>query len=130
MREVQKLESLKNMRSVRNNKHNLKLETGKIKKVVPCFICAILAICSIFMTIESSTSGSLVAKLQKKESELFTEQQDLQQMLVKTLSVNTLQEQSVELGFTKVTNLVYVNDSVGVASSGQGNSAPVAKLPY
>jgi hypothetical protein len=78
-------------------------------------VCGILAVTSIFMTIESAASGSEMANLQNKETSLMEEQQQLQQNLVQNLSVNSLQEKSTELGFTKVTNLVYVSEGVTVA---------------
>jgi hypothetical protein len=81
-------------------------------------VCAVLAVLSIFMTIESATSGAEVSEIQKKEALLMSQQQDLQEALVENLSVNSLQEKSNEMGFTKINNLVYVAESV-----------PVARLP-
>ncbi len=81
-------------------------------------ICAVLAVLSIFMTIESATSGAEVSEIQKEQALLMSQQQDLQEALVSNLSVNSLQEKSSELGFTKISNLVYVAGSV-----------PVARLP-
>lgn len=87
-------------------------------------VCGILAVLSIFMTIESATSGAEVADLQKKEAGLLSQQQDLQQNLVENLSVNSLQEKSTEMGFTKINNLVYVANAENVVGS-----IPVARLP-
>jgi hypothetical protein len=56
-----------------------------------------------------------MASLQSKETMLNAQQQELQENLVQNLSVNSLQEKSSELGFTKVTNLVYVSEGVTVA---------------
>lgn len=83
--------------------------------VLSC-VCGILAVLSIFMTIDSATSGNEVANLQKKQTALLVEQQELQESLVESLSVNSLEERSVEMGFVKVGNLVYVSTSVPVAS--------------
>lgn len=79
-----------------------------------CF-CGILAVFTIFLTIDSATSGSEIADLQKKEALLVARQQDLQESLVENLSVSSLQEKSGELGFTKINNLVYVADGIPVA---------------
>lgn len=81
-------------------------------------VCGILAILSIFLTIESATSGAEIANLQKQELQLTNQRQDLQEALVENLSVSSLQEKSNQLGFTKITNLVYVSENV-----------PVARLP-
>ncbi len=87
-------------------------------------ICGILAVLSIFMAIESATSGAEVAALQKKEGELLSQQQDLQASLVENLSVNSLQEKSTEMGFTKVNNFVYVANAENIS-----DGIPVARLP-
>lgn len=95
----------------------LKNKTNNTNKVyVLGGICAILAVFSIFLTIEAATSGEEIAVLQKKKTLLLTQNQDLQESLVESLSVNSLQEKSIEMGFVKVENLVYVSSSVPVAS--------------
>ena len=86
--------------------------------------CGLMAIACIFMTISSAASGGEIASLQSKEAELTAQQQQLQESLVTTLSVNSLQEQSSALGFTKVGNLVYVGNTASLTGS-----KPVAKLP-
>lgn len=78
-------------------------------------LCGILAVVSIFMTIESGTNGGEIASLQKQESQLLAQQQELQQQLVQSLSTESLQEKSSELGFVKVGNLVYVTSEPSVA---------------
>ena len=96
-------------------KNKLNLKTNKIYFLA--VICGVMAVASIFMTITSSTNGAEIASLQKKEVELMNKQQELQQTLVESLSINSLQEQSTGLGFTKVKDLVYVTDSShGVAA--------------
>jgi len=107
---------------IRRNKINNKAKVGfNLKNFKGYFlggICAVLAVLSIFMTIESATCGTEMSEIQKKEASLMSQQQDLQEELVENLSVNSLQEKSSELGFTKVSNLVYVAESV-----------PMARLP-
>jgi hypothetical protein len=96
------------------NKFNLK----NLKMYVLGGLCGILAILSIFMTIETAASGAEVADLQKKEAQLANQQQDIEENLVENLSVNSLREKSTEMGFAKVSNLIYVSGGV-----------PVARLP-
>jgi hypothetical protein len=79
-------------------------------------VCGFLAALSIFMTIASATSGAEVANLQKKEQELTAQQRDIEANLVENLSISVLQEKSIELGFTKINNLVYVTGAASVAS--------------
>ena len=78
-------------------------------------VCGILAIVSIFMTIGSASTGAEVSDIQKKEALLASQQRELQENLVESLSVNSLQEKSLEMGFTKITNLVYISEGVEVA---------------
>jgi hypothetical protein len=96
------------------NKINIK----NIKVYILGGFCGILAILSIFMTIETATSGAEIANLQKEEIKLINQQQEIKENLVEKLSTNFLQEKSTEMGFTKVGNLVYVSGGV-----------PVARLP-
>jgi hypothetical protein len=104
------------LRNKTNNTDKIKLNLKSSKVYVLGGICAILAVFSIFLTIEAATSGAEIAELQKKEAQLLTQRQDLQESLVESLSVNSLQEKSIQMGFTKVGNLVYVSSSVPVAS--------------
>ncbi len=97
------------------NKAKVKFNLKSVKVYVLGSICGILAVLCIFLTIESATNGAEVANLQNKENQLLVRQRDLQEQLVETLSVNKLQEQSSELGFTKINNLVYVTDAASVA---------------
>ena len=99
-----------------NNSNKAKLNLKSAKVYLLGGTCAILAVLSIFLTIEAATSGAEIADLQKKEASLMAQRQDLQESLVESMSVNSLQEKSVEMGFTKVGNLVYVSSSVPVAS--------------
>jgi cell division protein FtsL len=102
------------------NKFNLK----SLRVYILSGICGVLAVLSIFMTIETATSGAEIADLQKKEAQLTSQQQDIEENLVENLSVNSLREKSTEMGFTKVGNLVYVANAENVA-----NGVPVARLP-
>ncbi len=87
-----------------------------VKFYVLSTICGFMVVASLFMTIESSTNGAEMANLQKKEAELLSQQQELQQKLVESLSVNNLAELSSQHGFVKVSNLVYAQETVSVAA--------------
>jgi cell division protein FtsL len=89
-----------------------------MKNIILITIMGILAVSSIFMTIETATTGVEIAELEKTESQLLSKKRDLEGSLVKTLSTTQLQEKSAELGFVKAVVLVYVTDL-----------KPVAKLP-
>ncbi len=103
-------------------RNKVKNKTGFSLKGVRVYVlggvCGILAILSIFMTIETATSGAEISDLQKREAQLANQKQNIEANLVESLSVNSLQEKSVEMGFTEVNNLVYVSGGI-----------PVARLP-
>jgi hypothetical protein len=100
-------------KNIKNNSTSL-----GIKKYILIGVCGILAISSIFMTFETATSSVEVASLMTKENDLSSQKRDLEDTLVKSLSVNSLQQESSGLGFEKPTVLVYADES-----------QPVAKLP-
>lgn len=75
----------------------------------------ILAITSIFMTIETATSGVEISKLEKNEAILAQQKSDMEELLVKTLSLGELQAKSGTLGFSKPVDLVYVTPTESVA---------------
>jgi cell division protein FtsL len=89
-----------------------------IKKYILIVVCGILAVSSVFMTIETTSSGVEVSSLRNKEAELVSQKRDLEDSLVKNTSVSSLQEESSTMGYVKPSVLVYV-----------APSQPVAKLP-
>ena len=97
------------------NKNKFEFNIKNLKVYLLSGVCCMLAIVSIFMTIESATSGGQIASLQKQETQLLAQQQDLQEALVQGLSIASLQDKSAELGFVQVNNLVYVSDGTSVA---------------
>ena len=86
-------------------------------------VCGILAISSILMTIETATVGVEMSKIEKTQSLLLNQKRDLEETLVRTLSITELQQKGAELGFVKADNLVYVS------SAENASNTPVAKLP-
>ncbi|HET7098928.1 MAG TPA: hypothetical protein VFI61_01685 [Patescibacteria group bacterium] len=87
-------------------------------------ICGILAISSVFMTIETATSGMEMSKIEKDEVLLLDKKKGLEDTIVRTLSLSDLEQKGLELGFTKAIDLVYVS-----TSDAGSTQAPVANLP-
>ena len=54
--------------------------------------------------------------MEKTQKDLSAQKRDLEEQLVKNLSSSGLQEKSVELGFIKPTNMVYVSQLPPVAN--------------
>ena len=97
---------------IKINKTNL---IKDYKNFVLLGIIAILAIVNVVMTINTSATGVEIASLQDQETSLVNQKRDLQDLLVASLSVNSLQEKSSELGFVKPESTIYLSDSVAVA---------------
>ncbi len=83
----------------------------KLRKYILFTVAGVLAVSSIFMTVETATSGVEVSSLRQKERELSMEKRNLENTLVKSLSVNGLEEKSSELGYTRPSKMVYVSQS-------------------
>lgn len=79
-----------------------------IKKYLFVFLIVLFAVTSVFYTIEAVTSGVEVASLEKMNNGLIRQKSSLEDSFVKTLSLNNLQEKSIELGFTKPVSTIYV----------------------
>jgi hypothetical protein len=93
----------------------MKIKNLSFKKYILVGVCGILAISSVFMTIETATSSAEVASLQKEEATLADQKMGLEDNLVKSLSMGELQTQSTEMGFVKPATLVYVAPAQAVA---------------
>lgn len=109
------------MRRIKPIKQN-KREAGvrrNLTKYVLFTVAGILAVSSIFMTVETATSSVEVSNLRQKEAELSMEKRNLENTLVRSLSMNDLEVKGNELGFTKPLSVVFVSDS----------EESVAKLP-
>jgi len=72
-----------------------------------CFLGA-MAVSSVLMTVVTATSGAEVASLQKEEARLADQKRYLESTLVRTLSMDQLQEEGGSLGYVKPVDLVYV----------------------
>lgn len=101
-----------------------KTSVKSVKNYILITLCGILAAVSVFLTIETATSGAEVASLDKTEVELINQKRTLEENLVKGISMSKLEEKSVELGFIKPESLVYVSSSENPTAV-----APVANLP-
>lgn len=88
------------------------------KNYILITICGILIASSVFLTVETATSGAEVAKLDKTVIEMGNQKRILEENLIKGISMTQLQEKSLELGFVKPSNLIYIS-----------SVSPVAKLP-
>ncbi len=103
---------------IRTNLNKDKVSVKSFKNYILIVVCGILAVVSVFLTIETSTSGAEVANLDKTKIELTNQKRNLEESLVKGISMSGLEEKSIEMGFVQPENLVYVS-----------SVAPVANLP-
>lgn len=99
----------------RQNKEVRKVSIGNIVFFVAC---AVLAVSSVLLTIETATSSLEIARMEKISQQLSDTRRGLEESLVRSTSTRELQDKSAGLGFVKPVNLVYIT-----------SAEPVAKLP-
>lgn len=75
----------------------------------------ILGIMTILVTIETSTSGFEVSKLEKESGILIQQNRDLSDSLANGMSLNSIAQRSQGFGFDKPEKVVYVNSQNEVA---------------
>lgn len=97
------------------NKEERSVKKG-VTKYLLFAVGGLLALSSVFMTVETATSGVEVSNLREKERILSMEKRNLEATLVHSLSVNDLGEKSTEMGFVKPVTMVYVAESLEVAA--------------
>lgn len=74
-----------------------------------------LLACFVFLTVETATSGAVLAKMESRELSLAQENADLKDALVRASSLNGVEKKSVEMGFVKPSKILYINGSEEVA---------------
>jgi hypothetical protein len=102
--EAQKCESWKKYRYMKN-----------IKKYILGSMIAVLAVSSVLMTVETATSGMEISSLRNKEKELANQKRNLEDTLMRSMSINSLEQKSGEMGYVEPSTLVYVAPSQAVA---------------
>ena len=96
-----------------------KTEKKSITKYILLTVAGVLAVSSIAMTVETAGSGAEVAALREEQNRLVSEKRNLENTLVKSLSLTDLEVKSAELGYAKPIDTVYIS----------GNKENVAQLP-
>lgn len=74
-------------------------------------VVGVLVASSVLMTVETATSGMEVASLREKENQLSLERRKLENVYVKSISINDLETKSGELGYMKPGSMVYISQS-------------------
>jgi len=101
---------------------NRKFEITREKTIagfnVPAALLPVLAlfvVVTVFFAIEFSTLGAYVAALEKEESDLVREKQDLSNQLINSSSLSEMGEKAEELGFKKPDEVIYISEKEAVA---------------
>lgn len=63
----------------------------------------------VFFTIQTATSGTTLAALEREEEELAKEKKLLSEKLIESSSLTAMGKKSAELGFVKPAKTLYVN---------------------
>jgi hypothetical protein len=100
-----------------------KVQDNSKKKTVAGFdvpaamfpIVALFVIATVFFTIEVSTLGAQLAELEREETNLIKEKQDLSNQLVNSSSLSEMGEKAEDLGFKKPSEVIYISEKEAVA---------------
>lgn len=87
-----------------------------IKKYLFIGLLLFFTATSIFYTVEVVASGAEISSLEKTKNNLIQQKTVLEDSFIKSLSINKLQEKSIELGFTKPASVIYVSGSEPVTA--------------
>jgi hypothetical protein len=85
---------------------------------IPSFLAAflfVLFISTVFFAIETTVLGGRLAKLEIERSELAAKNTELSNQLVKSTSLNSIQEKTGDLGYTKPEQIIYITQEDVVA---------------
>ena len=105
----------------KRKKHNFSLKKRSFQKknvvlykgieaslvVVVVFVCFVIA--TVFMTIQTATSGAKLSYLEKEEERLLQERREINEKLLKAGSLSAVSEKAQDMGFAKATNVLYIN---------------------
>ncbi len=70
-------------------------------------IIGVFVVSIVFITIQSATMGAELAVLEEEERLLIKERQELSSRIIKSQSLTTIKEQSVQLGFIRPSDTLY-----------------------
>lgn len=89
----------------------------KLNLLKPLFWVLTLGVisCLVFLTIELSTVGLKLTKLQEEESVLSEEKRNLEEEIAKSNSLNSFEETAENLGFLKPQKVIYITGDEGIA---------------
>lgn len=96
-----------------------KTEKKSFTKYILLTVVGVLAVSSIAMTVETASSGVEMAAIREEEGRLVSEKRNLENSLVRSLSMTDLEVKSTELGYAKPADTFYVS----------GPKENVAQLP-
>jgi hypothetical protein len=91
-------------------------KTNSLKTTLIWIAGITLMACFVFLTVETATSGAVLAKLENQEASLMRENADLNDALVRASSLNGVEKKSVEMGFVKPSQILYINSIEEVAN--------------
>lgn len=78
-------------------------------------VLVFLGIASVFLTIETATSGAYLAQLEQEEAGLIKEKRMLNGQIVKASSLLSTGKKAQYLGFKKPSRIIYITEKEAVA---------------
>ena len=85
------------------------------KTTLAWVIFGILAVSFIFFTIQTSTSGATLSRLEEDKGSILEENQVMRSKFIYLSSLKNLEEQAEKLGFVKPQKIIYISEDEIVA---------------
>ncbi|KKR87454.1 MAG: hypothetical protein UU32_C0005G0013 [Candidatus Woesebacteria bacterium GW2011_GWB1_41_10] len=84
-----------------------------MKKFFLIITIAFFTVSSVYVAIEASATGAEMRALEERQQTLESAKSELEATLVKGVSGSAIDAKGVSLGFTKPTELIYLNGNAG-----------------
>lgn len=88
----------------------------KTKNYLLISLLIIFVVANVFYTIGIATSSAEVAKYERDEEELVSQNQSLGEQIMNKSSLRTIEITASELGFAKPQKVIYITQSEAVAA--------------
>ena len=97
------------------NRKILSKQHSPLKSILLLSGLAALVAGFIYLTVETATSGAVLSDLERREALLTEENRELGETIAKASSLNSLETKTLELGFNKPSNILYITGKEEVA---------------
>lgn len=96
----------------------IRIKENKINLIHLIVIAGVMFVtASVYVTLQTASSGAKLAKLEKQLQELQVENRNMNEQLVRASSLTKISEQASVLGFVKASEILYIEIDESMASA-------------